>query len=202
MSVPHNAVLNPSGAFAISSWFNATLIDPSTNSGDMLVSKGDWNGINSYSFSFYNGGGGDILRCNIGNEWFAGPTYASSNFSVGKWYHVVCMADSKGHRLYVNGNLVASSSLTPTTVTDTAEMDIGELAFSPGNYSFFTGAIDDVRVYNHVLSPDEIKRLYQMGGTLKLNATSNSLTKGLVGWWTFDGKVTVHLFNRVRRRGA
>jgi len=52
----------------------------------------------------------------------------------------------------------------------------------------FDGLIDDVRIYNRALSADEVKRLYNIGGTVKLNKTSNSLTSGLVGWWTFDGK--------------
>jgi hypothetical protein len=55
----------------------------------------------------------------------------------------------------------------------------------------FGGAIDDVRVYNRVLSADEITRLYQLGGTAKLNTTVSSqpaLESGLVGHWTFDGK--------------
>jgi hypothetical protein len=50
--------------------------------------------------------------------------------------------------------------------------------------------MDDVRIYNRALSADEIKRLYKMGATAKLGVVSNStsLGKGLVGYWTFDGK--------------
>ena len=41
-----------------------------------------------------------------------------------------------------------------------------------------------------VLSADEIKRLYKIGSTLKQGApnSTGSLSDGLVGWWTFDGK--------------
>jgi hypothetical protein len=55
---------------------------------------------------------------------------------------------------------------------------------------FANGSIGDVRIYNRALSKDEIKRLYNMGGTVKLNTAraDNSLAQGLVGWWTFDGK--------------
>ncbi len=35
--------------------------------------------------------------------------------------------------------------------------------FQPNPDNFFNGMIDDVRIYNRALSPDEIKRLYNMG---------------------------------------
>ena len=57
---------------------------------------------------------------------------------------------------------------------------------------FHDGLIDDVHVYNRALSADEIKRLYKVGATAKLGqaAANDSLTKGLVGWWNFDGKTS------------
>jgi hypothetical protein len=47
-----------------------------------------------------------------------------------------------------------------------------------------------VRIYNRALSADEIKRLYKIEATVTLNAPNSqgSLTRGLVGWWTFDGE--------------
>jgi hypothetical protein len=52
------------------------------------------------------------------------------------------------------------------------------------------GLIDGVRIYNRALSPDEIKRLYIIGAAGKLGVAANndSLAKGLVGYWNFDGK--------------
>ena len=46
-----------------------------------------------------------------------------------------------------------------------------------------------MRIYNRVLSVDEIKRLYKIGATAKLGIshTNDSLGTGLVGHWTFDG---------------
>ncbi|HXK31646.1 MAG TPA: LamG-like jellyroll fold domain-containing protein [Candidatus Paceibacterota bacterium] len=36
-------------------------------------------------------------------------------------------------------------------------------ASSVGLNNFFDGSIDDVRIYNRALSPEEVKRLYNMG---------------------------------------
>ena len=55
----------------------------------------------------------------------------------------------------------------------------------------FDGSMDDVRVYDRVLSPAEISRLYQLGATTKIAktiTTNPDLERGLVGHWTFDGK--------------
>jgi hypothetical protein len=57
---------------------------------------------------------------------------------------------------------------------------------------YFDGLIDDVLIYNRALTPDEIKRLYEIGGTFKVNTVNpesplNKPESGLVGWWTFDG---------------
>src|SRR3989344_2834960 len=50
------------------------------------------------------------------------------------------------------------------------------------------GVLDDVRFYNRVINADEIKRLYRIGATLKINTSINndSLTNGLVGYWTMN----------------
>ena len=54
------------------------------------------------------------------------------------------------------------------------------------------GVLDDVRFYNRVINTDEIKRLYRIGATLKINTDVSrdnpDLERGLVGYWSFDGK--------------
>src|SRR3989344_262596 len=54
------------------------------------------------------------------------------------------------------------------------------------------GVLDDVRFYNRVINTDEIKRLYRIGATLKINTDVSrdnpDLNNGLVGYWSFDGK--------------
>jgi Concanavalin A-like lectin/glucanases superfamily len=65
--------------------------------------------------------------------------------------------------MWINGQLVASNTTAPASVTNTSNLYIGmESGFSccNGNYD---GLLDDVRIYNRALSADEIKRLYNMG---------------------------------------
>ncbi|MBI2637564.1 MAG: LamG domain-containing protein, partial [Candidatus Sungbacteria bacterium] len=48
--------------------------------------------------------------------------------------------------------------------------------------------IDEVRIYNRVLSGDDVKALYQSGATAVNRSQTDTLKNGLVGMWSFDGK--------------
>jgi len=50
-----------------------------------------------------------------------------------------------------------------------------------GSEEYFTGGIDDVRIYSRALSADEIKRMALADGKATVD--------GLVGWWKLDGNV-------------
>jgi hypothetical protein len=94
-------------------------------------------------------------------------------------------------QIYVDGVLKNTPAESQGDVSDGLPETIGA-GFQQAT-EYINGLLDDVRIYNRALSADEIKRLYNMGGTVKLNSSqnlnnNNSLQKGLVGWWTFDGK--------------
>ncbi len=91
--------------------------------------------------------------------------------------------------IYINGTEVGYQ-LTQNQVTPTDNSGAATIIGNRQDGSrTFDGLIDEVRVYNRILSADEIKRLYNIGGTLKINKPvySGSLTTGLVGYWSFDG---------------
>jgi len=88
------------------------------------------------------------------------------------WYHGVLTIDGSGLvSLYLNGSLIGTSAVSPTTLAGAGGLPfrIGDstydLAVNPnGNptakvYSW-RGAIDDVRIYNRALSSDEVAQLY------------------------------------------
>jgi hypothetical protein len=96
--------------------------------------------------------------------------------------------DGSQMRLYKDGVQVGSLAKSGSIDTDSAVMvAIGRNGGSATSY--FSGLIDDVRIYNRALSADENKRLYRIGATLKLNKPTytDSLQTGLVGFWSFDG---------------
>jgi hypothetical protein len=72
---------------------------------------------------------------------------------VDTWSHVAATYDGATHRLYVNGAPVASVSRTGKIGTSPKPLRIG------GNSVFgewFSGTIDEVRVYNRALTAAEV----------------------------------------------
>ena len=149
-------------------------------------------GTNSNSFYAYihdgTTGGSDS------NGW---NRVTSNVLTAGTWYHVVLTYQNRTQNIYVNGVLTAGS-FSPVGDSDgnvdsgTGNLTVGDLG-TRGNY--FTGLIDDVRIYNRVLSATEIANLYKSAVT-KTNVTptgsqtTSNLLNGLVGYWTMDGKDT------------
>ncbi len=111
------------------------------------------------------------------------------------WQHVLVTWDGSssqtGIRMYINGAEVSYTAVSDgvgNRVADNgSKMAIGNDAQANGRV--FDGTIDDVRMYNRVISADEIKRLYKMGGTFNIGVSrKDTMTDNLVGYWTFDGE--------------
>jgi len=102
-----------------------------------------------------------------------GPT---EPLSWNTWYHVVYVYDGYDYRLYLNG---VDKGIGPisnsTTAMPDADLKIGK--YTEAYPQVFNGIIDEVRIYNRALEPEEIQTLYNGG----------EVTDGLVGEWTFDG---------------
>jgi Concanavalin A-like lectin/glucanases superfamily len=84
-----------------------------------------------------------------GDVALRGPSVLAAN----TWSHLAFTWDGANTRMYVNGTQVASAALTGNAVTSTGALRIG------GNSvwnEWFSGQIDDVRIYNRALTATEI----------------------------------------------
>jgi hypothetical protein len=70
------------------------------------------------------------------------------------WTHLVVTYDGAQLKLYVDGALVGTTAQTGAIVASDGKLTIGGNTFW-GEY--FTGLIDDVRIYNRPLSITEIQ---------------------------------------------
>ena len=96
---------------------------------------------------------------------FSDVSYNSGqNYEYGEWHHIIHIVNFTGdsEQFYVNGNpIVANSGNNVLDLQgDVADLRIG---LTPGNLYDFNGLIDEVRIYNRALSPDEIGQLYRIG---------------------------------------
>jgi prepilin-type N-terminal cleavage/methylation domain-containing protein len=119
------------------------LANPSASSAIQLGSRAN----NVFSVWSWGGGvvGGGIL--------ISDPNPLPLNV----WTHWVYTYDGTKHRLYRNGVLVASSTEVPQSAVPSLLMVSG---FNINSSEQFLGSIDEVRLYNRVLSDSEIKVLY------------------------------------------
>jgi len=147
---------------------------------------------NNSTDSIYSGiwvkSNGKLGIFNIANGNVGYDGTGTYTLQTGTWYHLAYTYDStNGLRSYVNGNLDKSIAANGNLNTTAVTLNIG----GPGARSFdeyWDGLLDEARVYSRALSVAEIKRLYNMGGGLKIAASQASkVTTGLVGYWTFDG---------------
>jgi len=102
--------------------------------------------------------------------------YSSMTLTDNAWHHGAVVYDRSGSllRLYVDGVANNTTALGATTLTDTANLNIGRKLLS-GAGDYFTGSIDEVKIWNRALTADEVYKHY-VGYT----------NTALVGSWHFS----------------
>lgn len=149
-----------SGSITLSTWFNTnstshsrqSMISSYVNGEDSFI-FGVGAGTNSDEFSFFVDDGSNDNRI------------SSSGVVTGNWYHMAAVYNSQDSviELYVNGVLVASTSITINQPDWTVrDWSVGSDHGSTTSNSM-DGYLDDARIYNYALSPHEIRELYQFG---------------------------------------
>ncbi len=133
---------------------------PGGSSYDSFWQKGsNWNSSNADAGLYFIYGS---LRYHFGDHWQGnGTTYSESNFTIGKWYHIVTSSENlqgRNSRLYVNGTLVnanpcdGSAGRGPYTGPSSA----ASLKLNWGNAGGHNGEFGLFRTYNRQLSDEEV----------------------------------------------
>ncbi len=150
--------LKPALPVTISAWINLS----SASGNRMIFSSDNFNTSVYAGYSISVSGG--VLNCAYGSATGGnGPQYRRTKagttvLAVGEWYHVAAVIQGPtAMNLYVNGvdDGGTYSGTGGAIGYTTASSKIGQ----SGSINFFSGIIDDVRVYNRILSPTEIGTL-------------------------------------------
>jgi sugar lactone lactonase YvrE len=100
-----------------------------------------------------------------------------AKYNDGNWHYVLLSYDGSLLRLDIDGKLVsAKNTVAKPDNTGTQPLRIGANSLEEGN--FFTGNIDEVRVWNRVLTDEEISNIY---------AKNTFDSNGLVVYLNFGG---------------
>ena len=141
-----SASLHLTTAMTLEAWVNPSSVSPAWQD---VIYKGDDNYYleATSTVSTGPGGGGTFGGVPI---WTCGPGPLAPN----TWAHLAVTYDGATLRLYVNGVQVASAVPTGSVSTSATALQIG------GDYfygQYFQGTIDEVRVYNVALTPQQIQ---------------------------------------------
>ncbi len=151
-----NSLIQNNTAITTSMWFKTTI------SGGMFGYQNGAAGATAANYvpMLYVGTDGKLR-----GEYYQGTLNAlTSSGSVmdGKWHHAVLTGNVNTQSLYLDGSLVGTLSGTITNL-DMSFNQIGIAKVSgwpSGGNGPFSGAIDDVRIYNRALSAQEVAQLY------------------------------------------
>jgi len=147
MEVPHSASLNITNFLTIGTWVNPSV----NNRVQGIACKLDFGLRQGYEIRLdYN---------HVSFRLYDGTTNYDTTAtnvipSVNVWYHLVGTYDGAKAKVYVNGKLEAEYSFAITIAGTTQPLLIGNR--QKGYAYFFSGTIDEVRIYSRPLSQDEI----------------------------------------------
>jgi hypothetical protein len=182
VSIPYALELNPvTGPWSTEFWIQPTSLDGANfhtpissedNTGLLGTTLFGWNiyqhvaGV--WTWNVYSGGGGGSFT----------SEFTDNPIVPGTWYHMVLTDDLTTMRWYSNGRLVLSMSraglgFIPNGINGDPAVAGGPLVIgqrSDGVYGNWDGGVDDVAVYNYVLTPDQIKNHF-------LNTTKLTIAK-------------------------
>ena len=173
INVPDFDYTNSSDEFSLSFWFK--IDDVAGTAYQYMFSHGNYatsNSLNVYFSETDEGAGGEELRTNItlsdSTSW---QPATASIFADGQWHlYTLTVSSIGGATIYIDENplltntAIKGASLNPSTdiyIGGRCDLNIGRYY---GNTSVDDGLIDDVRLYNRVLSPSEVTTLAAGGG--------------------------------------
>ena len=114
---------------------------------------------------FINNDGRLSWRGRVNAAWAGGMCETAAGVvSADEWTHAAVTGDGTNFRVYVNGELSQESAFQTTDGSNTMYYIGGDPPTTGESYS---GAVDDLRVYNHVLSQDDVRSsMENQGGAI------------------------------------
>jgi hypothetical protein len=167
-SAPHVMIDNHS--FTISSWLKST----GSTTGQVWFSQGDVMKMGNVVSLRLNAD--ESLNASFGNDDL---TSAGNVFTLNDWHHVAFTFDAsnKNRKIYVDGTEVATGTSSGAYVGKTGLVALGRMNTSEFGSEYWHGNIDDVRVYDQILSAESIKKLATAVSMPRMSSSSTPTRK-------------------------
>ncbi len=177
----------------ISFWINLDSVAANTNFAIALYDETAPYTDEAWSIIFGIDGAGDFLFAENFAVQEGQWTIATGTLSIGTWYHIVITFDNSSSAnnpfAYINGSSVAFvEDLTPSGSANSGTGGLLRIGSGTTSLNAIDGKLQDVRIYNRILSANEIE-------TLANSKCLKTVINGLVFWapmWgtndqSFDG---------------
>jgi len=154
----------PGGSMSISGWFKVNAFDTDWQA---LIAKGE---SNNYRVA-RRGGAADGNGIAYAGGAGEGPSDVAS-MTDGLWHHFVAVSDADGApfgtALYVDGVLHSVQTAKPALTGNDKHLFIGENPEALNRQ--FNGQLDDIGIWNRVLSAEEVAAIWNSGAGRPLSA--------------------------------
>lgn len=170
----NNSSLDILGSFSISAW----ILMNSSAVGVQYIFMKNKNSVADAQYIFVCDGTNKRIRGGF-NGAFYGET-DNDSIDHGKWFHVVMVYDQIDIKYYINNVLSNTPHVISDTIISTNHNVVVGKRF-PNNY-FMDGFIDELRLYNRALKPNEISFLYNNPS----GKIETDINRDMVGYWSFD----------------
>lgn len=118
----------------------------------------DYNMTFSYGqFSYNSGNGGSFKPSSVSYLGYNNNFEVAATNEEGVWYHFTYTYDGTTAKVFKNGTQIGSAAKAWNTLNSA---DVFRLGIGIGGELWFNGAIDDLKIYNYVLTDTEISNLY------------------------------------------
>src|SRR4051794_27921262 len=157
VSAPDNASLHLTSALTIEGWFFLT-----GGSGVRTIVAKTAGSSFSNSFVIYIAANGAIAAAygdSSSIDGFSTSTFPTTNV----WHHFAYTYDGTTQQLFLDGASAGSAAATTAIGYDTHPLLIGADIDNESLISFFPGRVDELAIYNRVLSSTEIQTVYGAG---------------------------------------
>jgi hypothetical protein len=151
VTVANSPILNFQDAITVSAWFRP---QPLPDHETFLISHGSWQ--NRWKISFTPEG---KIRWTVNTLSAIGDLDSEISVAADSVYHLTATYDGSLMALYLDGRLHSYKPLSGLIRTAALPLLIGQML--PDNTDFnYPGIIDEVKIFDHALIPDEVQTLF------------------------------------------
>ena len=147
-------MLSGDGEFSILIWINTS--SSTTQKRILSQRNGGFQGI--YKLDLLTNGKIKFLTYSTTNEWIV---TSSSALNDGNWHHLALVQKDNGGQMYLNGSLdQTDNSSGKVNLTSTIKTYLGKEGRNNSSDWYYSGKVDDLKIYNRALSASEIQTLF------------------------------------------